>query len=90
MDLSFKSIAFELKYASPQIDAVYVSLDIANCGPQKVPVFMLQRYKGLPEDFRQYLCKIQDSKENPINILFEPHTLAKNENHDDWDLLNYD
>lgn len=91
MDLSFKAIAFELKYSSNQIDSVYAALGILDSGDQKVPVFLLQSYKGwLPEDFIKYLSKITDLPESPVNILFEQHALPKNEPHDDWDLVEYE
>jgi hypothetical protein len=90
MDISFKSIAFELKYASNQIDSVYAALCILNSGDQKIPTNILNLYKGyLPEDFRAYLSKYKDTPDSPVNIVFEHHKLPSNEQHNDWDLIEY-
>lgn len=89
--LSFKAIAFELKYSSTQIDSVYASLDLFNCGDQKIPVPVLQQYKGfLPEDFRAYIAKYNDTTDNQVDILFEQHSIPNKVMHNDWDLIAYD
>lgn len=91
MDLSFKAIAFELKYSSNQIDSIYAALCILNSGDQKIPVFALKLYNGfLPETFRAYISKYEDTPESSINIIFEQHKLPSNVRHDDWDLIEYD
>lgn len=92
MDISFKSIAFDLKYSSCQIDSVYSVLGIMNKGPQKFALFTLQQLQPgfLPLDFRDYIMKFKDTKEEPVNILFEHHSLPDDTPHNDWDLFNYD
>lgn len=90
MDLSFKAIAFELKYASNQIDSIYALLDILNKGDQKIPILLLQDYKNnLPEDFKAYISKYKDGVDQQVNILFEQHILPSNIKHNDWDLVDF-
>ncbi len=91
MDLSFKAIAFELKYSSYQIDSVYAALDLFDRGDQKISVHTLQCFNGhLPKDLKNYLLKFEDTSEKPINILFEQHNIPTNKQHNDWDLISYD
>lgn len=92
MDISFKSIAFELKYNSCQIDSVYSVLGIMDKGPQKFALFTLQQlHPGfLPLDFRDYIMKLEDTPKEPINILFEHNPRPDERPHNDWDLFYID
>lgn len=92
MDISFKSIAFKLKYSSCQIDSVYSVLGIMDTSPQKFALHTLQQlHPGfLPLDFRDYIMKLEDTPKEPVNILFEHNPRPDNRPHNDWDLLYID
>lgn len=83
MDLSFKSIAFQLKYNSEQIDSVYRTLLLDGKGDYKVPAIMI-KYMNLdmPADFR----KLTESFGEDVNILFEQRIIESSK-FNDWDLF---
>ena len=83
MDLTFKSIAFQLKYNSEQIDSIYRTLIIDGKGDYKIPAFMIARMNlDLPSDFKKYV----ECFEEDVNILFE-HRVIDNGKFNDWDLF---
>jgi len=83
MDLTFKSIAFQLKYNSEQIDSIYRTLIIDGKGDYKIPAFMITRMNlDLPSDFKKYVERFEED----VNILFE-HRVIDNGKFNDWDLF---
>jgi hypothetical protein len=83
MDLSFKSIAFQLKYNSEQIDSVYRTLLLDGKGDYKIPALMIAHINlDLPPGFKNYAsCAGED-----VNILFEQRGI-ENSKFNDWDLF---
>jgi len=83
MDLSFKSIAFQLKYNSEQIDSVYRALLLEDEGNYKIPAFMIADMKiDLPFDFKKYI----EGCRKDVNIIFEQRIIDTNKSND-WDLF---
>ena len=83
MDLSFKSIAFQLKYNSEQIDSVYQALLLNGKGDYKIPAVMI-KYMNLdiPDDFRKWTENLGEG----VNILFEQR-IIETRKFNDWELL---
>lgn len=89
MDISFKSVAFQLQYTSAQIDAVYALLGLVDNGNYRIPSATLKMYKGdLPEKFKEWLEQCDEN----INICFEHHKMPDTNlsSFNDWDLIEYD
>jgi hypothetical protein len=83
MDISFKSIAFQLKYNSEQIDSVYRALLLEDKGDYKIPAFVIACMNiDLPSDFKKYV----ESSEKDVNILFEQRIIDTDKSND-WDLF---
>lgn len=88
MDVSFNCIAFQLKFSSNQIDAVYSLLDLHERGDYKIPVFILKQQIAfdLPEKFREWV----ECADESINIVFEQRVLPPQKAcFGDWDLIDY-
>jgi len=86
MNKSFLSIAFNLRYGSPQIECVYSLLDLFDKPDTLIEVSFLKTFIHLPQDFREYLSNLP---KETINILFEKRKLPTNVKHEDWDLIDF-
>jgi hypothetical protein len=83
MDLTFKSIAFQLKYNSEQIDSVYRALLLEDEGDYKIPAFIIADMNiDLPFDFKKYV----ESFGEDVNIVFEQRIIDTDKSND-WDLF---